>query len=78
VVCLTASVVSVGGAGCNGARRLENGDASVQGVLVVSTYTSRIRFPTDTQVFRAIISREGLYSSGGAAHTNNPGLRLSI
>jgi cell division GTPase FtsZ len=34
---LTISVVSVGGAGCNGTRRLEKEDASAQGVLVIST-----------------------------------------
>jgi hypothetical protein len=38
VVCLTVSVVSVGGAGCNSVRRLEKEDASAQGVLVISTH----------------------------------------
>jgi hypothetical protein len=35
---LTVSVVSVGVAGCNGARRLEKEDASAQGALVNSTH----------------------------------------
>jgi hypothetical protein len=34
--------MSVGGAGCNGARRLEKEDASAQGVLVISTTDSPI------------------------------------
>jgi hypothetical protein len=34
---LTVSVVSVGDAGCKGARRLDKEDASAQGVMVNST-----------------------------------------
>jgi hypothetical protein len=35
---------------------------------------SRIRFPTDTQLFRAIIKRQWLISSGGTAHIKQTGL----
>jgi hypothetical protein len=45
--------------------------------VFTSFYTSRIQFPTAANRFRAIISREGLYSSGGTAHAKQPLLLFS-
>jgi hypothetical protein len=36
--------------------------------IFTSFYTSWVRFPTDAQLFRAIIKRQGLISSKGVAH----------
>jgi hypothetical protein len=47
-------------------------------IFFTSFYTSRIRFPTDAQLFSSLNKRQGLISSEGAAHTKQPSLLLSI
>jgi hypothetical protein len=47
-------------------------------LFFTSFYTSRIRFPTDAQLFSSLNKRHGLISSEGAAHTKQPSLLLSI
>jgi hypothetical protein len=46
-------------------------------IAFTSLYTCRVRFPTDPQLFRAIIKRQGLISAGGLAHTKHPSLLLT-
>jgi hypothetical protein len=47
-------------------------------IFFTSFYTSRIRFPTDAQLFSSLNERQGLISSEGVAHTKQPSLLLSI
>jgi hypothetical protein len=47
-------------------------------LFFTSFYTSRIRFPAAANMFRAILLSKGLISSGGASHTKQPLLILSI
>jgi hypothetical protein len=45
--------------------------------IFTNFYTSRVRFPTDAQLFRAIIKRQGLISSEAAAHTQQLSLIIT-